>query len=91
MTCICSDRKGPLGPPVEGVSTVTPQLWLFSVVMEVIVIGTFFGGTYLAYRVGQGQSQATSASADARPAAVAQRLGQPAPATREGDHGSAAA
>jgi hypothetical protein len=70
---------------------VTPPLWLFSVVMEVIIIGTFFGGTYLAYRVGQRQSQAPSASADAGPAAVAQRLGHRSPATRERDHGSAAA
>jgi hypothetical protein len=34
------------------------ELFLFAVVMEVIVIGTFFGGTFLAYRAGTRQPTA---------------------------------
>jgi uncharacterized protein YneF (UPF0154 family) len=32
------------------------DMFLFAVAMEVIVIGTFFGGTFLAYRIGTRQS-----------------------------------
>jgi hypothetical protein len=43
------------------VPTVSLELWLFAVVMEVIVISTFFGGTFMAYRVGRRQSAAATA------------------------------
>lgn len=46
------------GPRRKGVLTVSLELWLFAVVMEVLVIGTFFGGTFMAYRVGKRQSGA---------------------------------
>lgn len=40
---------------------MSPVLWLFAVVMEVIVLGIFGGGMFLMYRVGKRQSAATTA------------------------------
>lgn len=46
------------------------ELWLFAAVTEAIVIGTFFGGAFMAYRVGQRQSAAAAKPRESRIAVV---------------------
>jgi hypothetical protein len=46
------------------------ELWLFAVVMEVIVLGTFGGGMFMMYRTGKRQSGALARPDRASAAAV---------------------
>jgi hypothetical protein len=64
-----------IGAKRKGVLNVSLELWLFAAVMEVIVIGTFFGGTFLAYRVGQRQSRSAAEPVEARITPVPQQAG----------------
>jgi hypothetical protein len=57
------------------VLAVSLELWLFAVVMELIVIGTFFGGTFLAYRIGHQRSARTAESPESRITPVSRRVG----------------
>jgi hypothetical protein len=66
-------------------------LWLFAVVMEVIVIGTFFGGTFMAYRVGKRQSAAVTEPVPASIAAVPRPAGAWDASTEREDRTSTAA
>lgn len=69
-----ADRLEAVGE-AEGVLTVSLELWLFAAVMEVIVIGTFFGGTYLAYRVGRKQSAPVAGAGQAPITAATRQAG----------------
>jgi hypothetical protein len=73
------------------VLTVSLELWLFAVVMEVIVIGTFFGGTVMAYRIGKRQSAAVPEHVQASISICPQQTGVSGAPTEREDRSAPAA